>query len=164
MRTRSIGAITALILLPLTLSFAGPPPSLEERGGPDPIEQVAQMVEALGLSSTQADAIETILTDAQEEGRALRQEGRAAFEALESAVASEDDKEIRQALKEVDDVKQRGRTVREDARAAIRAELDVVQQGQLELLEMKRHHRQRKVMEHVRERRGERDGRNRDDL
>ena len=88
--------------------------------------------------------------DAQERGRALRPDLRASYESLQGAVESGDEKEIKQALKQVDDNRQELEALR-DVRDEIRAELDLVQQAKFELLDMRRNHQRRQAVERVRD-------------
>ena len=149
MKFSNLAALLAVVLLPVSWSLAGPPPSLEA-DGPSTTERVTRMTEALSLTDAQADRIEEILVDAQERGRALRPDLRASYESLQGAVESGDEKEIKQALKRVDDNRQELEALR-DVRDEIRAELDLVQQAKFELLDMRRNHQRRQAVERVRD-------------
>jgi hypothetical protein len=162
---RILTLLVAVALLPIAATSVAGPPGLQQ--GPDLSERLDRMTQALELDAAQAEIIGDLLAASHDQGKALRERGSDVFEALQQARDDGDEKGMRKGLKDVDQVHDEGHVLRLATRDAIRAELSLEQQVIFEELNIKKHERERRVMDHVRDRReqdalgapGERGGR-----
>ncbi len=148
-------AAVALVALPLTAYAFGP--GERPHGPPDAERIAAHLADELGLDDATAAEVAGVLEASHAEGETLRARAEAEAEALRSALAGGDEKAMKAAMKELQRVRDDGEAHRRATAEEVKALLTVEQQARFTLMHLERHHREREMMQRMREMRESRD-------